>query len=691
MADGDPTTFALALKSVTGDDIDLRPLSEGHWFVVSAGGADGQAGGGITYSAFGKTYLNVVVDSRAIGTYEQATDQLGPVIGELAAGQRGTLVASTISDFQAQALNLENYLRQAAGDFAQWSGDVASGAQFSGSAADLIAARLKESADGLDNWGGRLNASGQPLSSVIGEAGDALSAFRSAMSDAWAAATGGGLRDNIRSAVADQVAAVVAYLTEAGIVTGSSADQLTPLASTLPPDQFQATSEAKIQAALAAYPKGDLRAQSTWDAIDKEVTSTVSGLLDQLDQAAAAAISSLGSAYQRVVDAVNAYLGNTAPAQDPTGSSSPAGDAGTSGTGTGAGGGDAAPGTVSTFATTASADAPGTDSESGADTATTTDANVAQLDAGQAGDGDASAGEGAGEGAGAFAANTFAANSFAAPDGSGAAGAGTDLSTVDGQAGAGAGALSPAFLAAGSAGANGQAGSGASANGTPSTDGLPTDELPGQSTGEDSDVLAAFPLLSGSVGAGNGGGVSAGANTGKAASGVWTPKDAAGGLAIGDHSGAGGSAIGDDGGAGGGHDDRLSGGPLFLPTGVGAGAGTGPVAPELTSGALKSAPTLSAAMRGPSVPPIFGPGMAGRGTSGRTRQTWLTEDAEAWGTAAVAGAGVVGLSAADEERRAEIGEANAPVSVDLPAGGAVGRPATAPATGDEPKARNHGR
>jgi len=44
----------------------------------------------------------------------------------------------------------------------------------------------------------------------------------------------------------------------------------------------------------------------------------------------------------------------------------------------------------------------------------------------------------------------------------------------------------------------------------------------------------------------------------------------------------------------------------------------------------------------------------------------------------------------EHQRQVVVGEANEPVPAELPAGGAVGRPAPAAGAADEPGARNHG-
>ncbi|SOD74979.1 hypothetical protein SAMN05892883_4176 [Jatrophihabitans sp. GAS493] len=315
-------TFAAALYDVTGVLIDLRPLSQANWFVPltnPAGTPDhlDSSTAGISYGALGGDYLDVAVNSGAIAIFETAADELQPIVDGVRAGTCGALTASTLSDLGQSTLQFEVWLDQTSGDLLRWCSELESGAShFQGSAASLIGGRLATDAAQLQTLRAKLIVSGATMSSIINDALAELSALGSATAQAWTTACAAGLRDNIRIAVGQHIDDIVAWLTTHGIVAGSAGYTLddgnpaTHPGSTQTPSQYHAAADAKVQAALATYPKGDLRSATTWSAINAEITATVSGLLDDLDRTESTALQGLVAAYSSLANAFETWGDN---------------------------------------------------------------------------------------------------------------------------------------------------------------------------------------------------------------------------------------------------------------------------------------------------------------------------------------------------------------------------------------------
>ncbi len=680
-----PATLARALADVTGDGIDLRPLTTVAWFRLAPGAAGGQAqldttADSIAYSAFGTPYLDVVVDSGAVSAFESAVDATGVTVNGLAAGQRGYLTAGTIDQFRDAVAALETAIDTRITEFQQQVTALdAGGGAVAGKAASVIVGRLNQFIAGLQGWHDRLHASGAALSSIIADAGTSLQGFRTNVSGQWSKATGAGLRGNIRTAIATAVADVVAYLTSQGIVAGAAGyqlDQMNPAnnpGSTQTQQQYQTAADAKIQAALASYPGGDLRLQSTWDAINAQVTASVSGLVNDLDSAAASSGATLDTAYRRLGDALANWTGDPAAAGSqapPPGANGPVAafapaNGGANGPGAGFG-----PPTTNVFSVAGNGPGGG---------ATT---NASDVGSGPADASGSATGTPPGAEAG-FGVNTFAAGpagriafgpSFAA-----------DTAPADGAASsfADAGFGPAAFLpGATSVGATSDVATGLTSDGATSGGAAPGGATPDGATPD-----GATPDGAASDGAASDGGTSIGApaigtrsaggsstangrdTAGGRGAGSGQPPLGSGGDATDDHA-----AIGRQSGPGSSHrlkDRDLA--PMFAPSQLSPGAER-PPAPVVTE-----TPVLSASMRGPMWPPMSGvPG--GRRRRGE-RVTWLEGDDAVWGARAHAGSGVVGRTpAAVAAAAAAVGVG---ASADEVAGvdsGVVGRPPGAPAT-----------
>lgn len=673
-----PTTLALALHDVTGDGVDLRPLSSAVWFTVSSGAAasHGQlssSGDAISYSAFGSDFLHVVIDTAAVDAFEGAVDELQPIVDDLSVGRRGAMTAASLSEFQTGVQQLEQFINQFTGDYQQWTSSMSlHSADLQGKAASIIGTYLAATTADLRRWQDRLRASGAPLSAIIGDTATALTAFRVAVAGAWESVATAGLRGHIRQAIATEIADVVAHLTGQGVIAGTAGYQLEQLnpanhpGSTVTQPQYQAAAAAKIQSALASYPHGDLRARSTWDATNARITAAVSTMIDHLDTAAAEPRSTLGATYNRLGEALATWIGH--PATTTTEHAQPATAGGTTGEGlsgsrtpTGASAGpraDAAAGGglpaeyVSPIPTLTGSGS-GAGRAAGPGTGTTVPAPTTDVAAGGSGAGGGVARGGPAAWALApLAASRVSQNADATNHDAATAGAPAFLPLQPAET---APPGSPAALTA----------AGITRTDPPSVVGDPA-----FAAGDPGDG-GSFPGLTAAVGVGPAGagtarvtdapGADGGTGTGDAGGleDGWRPGGSAVGFTVTSHSVNAGHVD---------HRDRPADGLLFLPSNL--SVGTVPRLPG--AAALPPTPTLAAAMSGPTFPPMFGP--RNRRSGGLERRTWLTADEAVWGAQLTAGDGVIGRSSAAAPPNVPV---NDPATVGPETGAVIGRPAPA--------------
>jgi len=307
-------TYAQALRAVTDDDIDLRALSNVQWFVFNPAGVD-QAGGHdeVGYQAHGNQYYGATIDHRAIDGFEAGADTLRTVSDELLTGVRGTVDLNTLARLRDRVIVLENFLSDYAGQFRKRANDLDSTAPgFSGKAAYLIYVRLADMAARLELWSGGLPVTpGVPLSKAAENARSDLDNFCRGMANAWYAESNTGVRDRIRNAVIAETWAIRNHLISKGIVVGESGYKFdkwdprrNPNRIVLPfmVDAFNDRVRAEVLAALASYPKGDLRKPETWTRINQSITDTVRDSLDNMDAVARQYIAPLGWAYRVLAD-----------------------------------------------------------------------------------------------------------------------------------------------------------------------------------------------------------------------------------------------------------------------------------------------------------------------------------------------------------------------------------------------------
>ncbi len=302
-------TFAQALRAVTGDDVDLRPLSNAEWFIFNPAGVN-QPGGAdeVGYQAFGIQYYGAGINHTAIDAFEAAADQLDTITTELIDGRRGTADVQTLTRLHEHVLDLETFLDTSGAEFRRRAGPLESGGtDLAGTAAQLMHQTLDSYADLLELWADRLEVTPNlRLSTAVQHARDDLHTFSVETGNAWQAERQAGIRTRIRDAVAAETAAIRSHLVSLGIVIGTpqfTFDQWDPtkkpglIVTQADIDAFNARTRAAIEAAVASYPKGDLRQAATWTRINKDITATVSGSLDNLDRVARKLLQPLRDSY----------------------------------------------------------------------------------------------------------------------------------------------------------------------------------------------------------------------------------------------------------------------------------------------------------------------------------------------------------------------------------------------------------
>jgi len=302
-------TFAQTLRAVTGDNVDLRPLSNAEWFIFNPAGVN-QPGGmdEVGYQAFGIQYYGARINHTAIDAFEAAADRLDTITAELIEGRRGTADVHTLTRLHEHVLDLETFLDTSGGEFRRRAGQLESGrTDLAGTAAQLMHQTLDTYADLLELWADRLEVTPTlRLSTAVRHARDDLHTFGAESGSGWQAERQAGIRTRIRDAVAAETAAIRGHLISHGIVIGTpqfTFDQWDPtkkpglIVTPADIDAFTTRTRAAIEAAVASYPKGDLRQAATWTRINKDITATVSGSLDNLDRVARKVIQPLHESY----------------------------------------------------------------------------------------------------------------------------------------------------------------------------------------------------------------------------------------------------------------------------------------------------------------------------------------------------------------------------------------------------------
>jgi hypothetical protein len=302
-------TYALALRAVTGDDVDLRTLSQAQWFVFDPSSVDRPGGSGeVGYQAYDNQYYASTIDHQAVGAFESAVDQLDVIAGDLGNGARGAMDISTLAALRDKVARLEAFLSDAGGHLRKWANDLGSAAvDLSGTAAGVIRSRLDKEAGRIELWSERLPVNPTlPLSTAVENARSDLNNFRIGMANAWHNEAIAGLRGRIQAAIDAETSAIHDYLVSQGLVAGTPGYKFDKSDPTKQPNLvvtptmiqgFHDDTRTQILAALAGYPKGDLRQPETWMRINQSVTDSVRASLDNLDATAQHYIEPLRGSY----------------------------------------------------------------------------------------------------------------------------------------------------------------------------------------------------------------------------------------------------------------------------------------------------------------------------------------------------------------------------------------------------------
>src|SRR5260370_31034384 len=79
-------THSLALRAVTGDDLDLRALSRAQWIVFDPSSLDRPGGNDeVGYQAYNIQYYGATINHRALADYQAGVDQRTRIARDLGA------------------------------------------------------------------------------------------------------------------------------------------------------------------------------------------------------------------------------------------------------------------------------------------------------------------------------------------------------------------------------------------------------------------------------------------------------------------------------------------------------------------------------------------------------------------------------------------------------------------------------
>jgi hypothetical protein len=315
-------TYANALAAVTGDSLDdLRSKLKGvQWLQFKGDAAGKKVGEGsyyYGYFALGKWVFGVDFNKDAYQGYWDLLYQTWEVYSDLGTGQRGSLDKDSLRHLEDAAVDLQNFLRQAAADYRQRANNLKSGASdFKGKAAAVIQEKLDQYADMLDYWHHQVaDNHGMPMRQAVAEARHALDDFIYNMTLIWNSYVDSG-KYNIGRHIAEMVKNVHDHMASGGILAGSPNYRLNRRTIVRskggPRDISRWQADAYIDEVMRSYPYGDLRSAATWEAMNSEISAAASEWVDELDKYAQKGLPSLSNAYVTLGKAMSP-LGNPPP------------------------------------------------------------------------------------------------------------------------------------------------------------------------------------------------------------------------------------------------------------------------------------------------------------------------------------------------------------------------------------------
>src|SRR6266550_2624381 len=321
-------TYAHMLAAITGDKLDdLRSkLKDVQWlqFDKDAVGKskekapDGNYIGG--YYAFGKWVFAVKLNWDAVRAYEDLLYQTSVVFSDLSKGNRGALNKFTLSDLQNEVGDLSRFLSRRAGDYRQRANSLKSSASdFKGKAAAVIGEKLDHFADMLEYWKHQVDHNyGMSVAQAAHDAYVEIENFIYRMTSVWSFYNGASaipLTEYIRR----MIRIINEYMDAAGIVKGTpnykfdvTHQDFDGDGNTIQVGMSKGTAEGLIDAAMRSYPYGDLRSATTWEAMNRAISTEAGEWIDNVDSAVRKALPPLSEAYVTLGKTLNP-LGNPPP------------------------------------------------------------------------------------------------------------------------------------------------------------------------------------------------------------------------------------------------------------------------------------------------------------------------------------------------------------------------------------------
>jgi hypothetical protein len=318
-------TYASMLAAITGDKLDdLRSkLKDVQWLqfdkdAVGKSKKSAPGDGDYGYYAFGKWVFAVKFNWDAVRAYQDLLYQTSVVFSDLSRGNRGALNKFTLTDLQNEVGDLSQFLSRRAGDYRQRANSLKSSASdFKGKAAAVLQEKLDHYADMLEYWKHQVDHNyGMSVSQAVHDAYVELDNFIYRMNHVWYFYNGASaipLTEHIRR----MIRIINEYMEAAGIVKGTPNYRFdgqlgTTVQNGVVKGMTKEEADKLIEATMQSFPYGDLRSESTWKAINQNISTEAGEWLDNLDSAVRKALPPLYDAYVTLGKTLNP-LGNPPP------------------------------------------------------------------------------------------------------------------------------------------------------------------------------------------------------------------------------------------------------------------------------------------------------------------------------------------------------------------------------------------
>jgi len=300
-------TYDLALSAVTGGSFDLtKPATpENGWITwdpdLNADKDDiwFQGPVGLSYH----TFYAANVNTKALKAWTDAVGAISSIMGEVQAGHHGEMNSQTLWDLVLLVDELADWLDGRAREFYRFATDLTSSdSGFKGTAAFVIADRLKHYRDGLNDLYTQMTTkNGVGMHRAVYDAHAALVKFGRDMADAWYRVAAY-LSDFPRAHIAWWLQQVDEFVSRKGMFTGGG---------------YHTDNYYRGKLAQFPWPAGgtaDLTKQATWDAMSTDITTRLKAeIKTYLDTPAVKAMTNLRTVYEASTSAIVALVAPTIP------------------------------------------------------------------------------------------------------------------------------------------------------------------------------------------------------------------------------------------------------------------------------------------------------------------------------------------------------------------------------------------